>query len=112
VYAFEVVAAQSSGSQRRRAESTLAHLQRLSLAVSATTSTPPGWALPFPVTTAADARRLATEVLRSAVDATTAAAGPHPTAASLEEVARWSANVQAIAVDWDVPLTAFPGAPA
>ncbi|GAB3876251.1 hypothetical protein [Terrabacter terrigena] len=113
VYAFEVVAAQSSGSQRRRAEETLAELSRLDLAVSGTGSTtPPGWALPFPVTTAADARRLATEVLRSAVDGAVAAAGAVPTARSLEDVARWSANVQALAVDWDIPLTAFPGASA
>ena len=113
VYAFEVVAAQSSGSQRRRAEATLAELNRLELAVSgASSTTPPGWALPFPVTTPAAARRLATTVLRSAVDGATAAAGDRPTAAALEDVARWSANVQALAVDWDVPLTAFPGADA
>ncbi|GAB2758467.1 hypothetical protein GCM10027039_17740 [Terrabacter koreensis] len=113
VYAFEVVAAQSTGSQRRRAEATLADLNRLELAVSgAASSTPPGWALPFPVTTPVDARRLATTVLRSAVDGATTAAGDRPTAASIEDVARWSANVQAIAVDWDVPLTAFPGATA
>ncbi|MFM6849383.1 MAG: hypothetical protein ACKOVB_09795 [Terrabacter sp.] len=113
VYAFEVVAAQSTGSQRRRAEATLAQLNRLELAVSgATSTTPAGWALPFPVATPAAARRLATTVLRSAVDGATAAAGDRPTAASIEDVARWSANVQAIAVDWDVPLTAFPGADA
>ncbi|NUO35760.1 MAG: hypothetical protein HOQ27_11955, partial [Dermatophilaceae bacterium] len=113
VYAFEVVAAQSAGSQRRRAEATLAELNRLALAVSGTASTTPaGWALPFPVTTPEAARRLATAVLRSAVDGATAAAGDRPTPASLEDVARWSANVQALAVDWDLPLTAFPGADA
>ena len=113
VYAFEVVAAQSAGVQRRTAESTLAELVRLDLAVSGTGyTTPGGWALPFPVTTSADARRLATEVLGAALDAATEVAGPRPTAASLEDVARWSAIVQALAVDWDVPLTAFPGASA
>lgn len=111
VYAFEVVAAQSTGKQQRSAESTLAALARLEVAVSGTSSTTPaGWALPFPVTSPEDARRLATESLSSAVEAATEVAGPSPTAASLEDVARWSANVQALAVDWDVPLTAFPGA--
>jgi hypothetical protein len=113
VYAFEVVAAQSTGSQRRRAEATLADLNRLELAVSGAAScTPRGWALPFPVTSPVDGRRLATTVLRSAVDGATTAAGDRPTAAAIEDVARWSANVQANAVDWDVPLTAFPGATA
>jgi hypothetical protein len=111
VYAFEVVAAQSTGEQRRAAESTLAGLSRLEVAVSGTTSTTPGgWALPFPVTSAADARRLATVTLASAVGAGLELGGPNPSPTSIEDVARWSANVQALAVDWDLPLTAFPGA--
>lgn len=111
VYAFEVVTAQSTGEQRRSAESTLARLSRLEVAVSGTSSTtPPGWALPFPVTSPAEARRLATVVLASAVTAGPELDGAHPSPASLEDVARWSANVQALAVDWDLPLTAFPGA--
>lgn len=113
VYAFEVVAAQSSGDQRSRAEDTLAALVRLDIAVSgASSTTPAGWALPYPVTTPEAAGRLATETLSSAVDAGTEVAGPSPSAASLEDVARWSADLQALAVDWDVPLTAFPGATA
>ena len=113
VYAFEVVAAQSSGDQRSRAEETLAALVRLDIAVSgASSTTPAGWALPSPVTTPAAAGRRATETLSSAVDAGTEVAGATPTAASLEDVARWSAHLQALAVDWDVPLTAFPGATA
>ena len=114
VYAFEVVAAQSAGDQRRTAEETLAALVRLEIAVSGTSSTTPaGWALPFPVTTPAAARRLATETL--VVRRRRGHRGRRPAArraASLEDVARWSANVQALAVDWDVPLTAFPGASA
>lgn len=111
VYAFEVVAAQSTGEQRRSAVSTLAVLSRLEVAVSGTTSTTPaGWALPFPVTSAADARRLATVTLASAVGAGPELAGANPSPASLEDVARWSANVQALAVDWELSLTAFPGA--
>jgi hypothetical protein len=111
VYAFQVVAAQSTGQQRRSAESTLAALTALEVALSGTSSTmPAGWALPFPVTSPEAARRLATQSLSSAVAAGTEVAGPSPTAASLEDVARWIAHVQALAVDWDVPFTAFPGA--
>ncbi|MBC9821418.1 hypothetical protein [Terrabacter sp. MAHUQ-38] len=111
VYAFEVVAAQSTGEQRRSAESTLAALSHLEVAVSgATSTTPAGWALPFPVTSPADARRLATVTLASAVDAGPELVGVNASPASLEDVARWGANVQALAVDWDLPLAAFPGA--
>jgi hypothetical protein len=111
VYAFEVVAAQSAGEQRRAAERTLAALMRLEVAVSGSSSTTPaGWALPYPVTTPDAARRLATQTLSSAVEAGTALAGPGPDAATLEDVARWSAHLQALATDWHVPLTAFPGA--
>ncbi len=111
VYAFEVIAAQSSGDQRQAAEETLAALVRLDVALSGTTSTmPAGWALPYAVTTPAAARRLATETLSSAVEAGAEVAGPQPSAASLEDVARWVADVQALAVGWDVPMTAFPGA--
>lgn len=113
VYAFEVVAAQSVGDQRQRAEDTLEGLVRLEIAVSGTSSTTPaGWALPHPVTSPDAARRLATETLSSAVDAATELAGTGPDAATLEDVARWSAHLQALAVDWRVPLTAFPGASA
>jgi hypothetical protein len=123
VYAFEIVAAQSTGPQRRAAQTTLAALLRLETAVTGSSSTAPaGWSLPFPVTTPAAARRLATETLRRAVDAGPELAGaaptaPHgssgssaPTAAALEDITRWSATVQALAVDWNLPLTAFPGA--
>ncbi|MGO4602199.1 hypothetical protein [Terrabacter sp. 2YAF2] len=111
VYAFEVVAAQSAGEQRRAAERTLAALVRLEVAVSGSSSTTPaGWALPYPVTTPDAARRLAAQTLSSAVEAGTELAGSGPDAATLEDVARWSAHLQALAVDWHVPLTAFPGA--
>ena len=111
VYTFEVVAAQSTGAQRQAAQDTLEALVRLELSVSGTSSTTPaGWALPYPVTSPDAARRLATQTLASAVDAATELAGTSPGAATLEDVARWSANVQALAVDWRVPLTAFPGA--
>ena len=113
MYAFEVAAAQSRGDKRSRAADTLASLGRLGVSLSsAAGSEPSGWALPFPVTSPEDAGRLATEVLRSAVDAATDAAGPSPTGAALEDVGRWSAHIQALATRWDVPLTPFPGASA
>ncbi|WP_323097021.1 hypothetical protein [Intrasporangium sp. YIM S08009] len=111
VYAFEVVAAQAGAEDRRRAADTLAGLTRLELATSGRSSTmPSGWALPFPVTTPADASRLAHQVLADTVDATAEVAGTTPSPASVEDVARWSGRVQALATDWGVPLTAFPGA--
>lgn len=111
VYAFEVVAAQSSGRQRRTAETTLESLTRLEAAVSGPgTNLPAGWSLPFPVTSSADASKLATHTLSAAVETTASLAGTSPTAAALEDVARWSAHVQALATRWDLPLTAFPGA--
>ena len=62
------------------------------------------------MTTPDAARRLATQTLSSAVESGTELAGSGPDAATLEDVARWSAHLQALAVDWHVPLTAFPGA--
>ena len=110
VYGFEVVAAQSAGARRTRARATLDQLRRLDLAVStATTSTPGGWALPFPVTTPGAAQRLATHLVRTAVDATVEVAGPAPDGPALEDAARWSGRVQALAVDWGMPLDPFPG---
>ncbi|MEP7333449.1 MAG: hypothetical protein ABI692_15325 [Terracoccus sp.] len=110
VYAFEVVAAQSSGGQRRRAVATLKSLQNLEEEVAAGSNTAPtGWSLPFPVTTANAASRLATQVMSAAVASLVAVAGSNPTAASLRDSATWSARVQSLAVDWTVPLTAFPG---
>ncbi len=116
VYAFEVVAAQSTGTVRERALTSLTVLRRLLHDVTrgpggsaATGGLPGGWALPFPVTTSEQAGRLATETLSTAVDAGTDAAGRRPSGPTLEEVARWSARVQALATTWGVPLTAFPG---
>jgi len=111
-YAFEVVAAQSTGAQRRAAEATLAQLTHLQDAVAGKTPTEPaGWSLPYPVTTPRAARRLATDTLSSAVDAAAASMRADATAASLEDTAHWSARIQAQAVGWGLPLTAFPGAP-
>ncbi|MEO7449349.1 MAG: hypothetical protein ABI336_13840 [Humibacillus sp.] len=111
VYAFEVVAAQSSGRRRSTAAHTLSQLRGLDLAVSGGgAATPGGWSLPFPVTAAAAAQRLGDTVLAAAVDAVVDVAGPAPDAAALEDAARWSARVQSIATGWGMPPTPFPGA--
>ena len=110
VYGFEVAAAQSIGQRRTRAIATLDALRRLDLAVAgAATSTPGGWALPFPVTTPAEAQRLATHLLGTAVDATVDVAGPKPDGPALDDTARWSGRVQSLAVDWGMPVAPFPG---
>jgi hypothetical protein len=110
VYGFEVAAAQSVGAQRTRAVATLDALRRLDLAVAgSTTATPGGWALPFPVTTAAEARRLAEHLLTTAVDATADVAGTAPDGPALDDAARWSGRVQSLAVDWGMPVAPFPG---
>lgn len=110
VYGFEVAAAQSTGARRTRALETLDELRRLDLAVAGpTTATPGGWALPFPVTTPAQAQRLATHLLGTAVDATVDVAGSKPDGPALDDTARWSGRVQSLAVDWGMPLAPFPG---
>ncbi|GAA2150564.1 uncharacterized protein DUF4439 [Humibacillus xanthopallidus] len=113
VYGFEVAAAQSTGAGRTRALTTLDALRRLDLAVAgSTTSTPGGWALPFPVTTPDEAQRLATHLLATAVDATVDVAGGKPDGPALDDTARWSGRVQALATGWGMPLAAFPGTSA
>ncbi len=110
VYGFEVVAAQSTGRRRTRALETLDALRRLDLAVSgATTSTPGGWALPFPVTT--PLRRSASRPTCSPPRSTRPieVAGAAPDGPALDDAARWSARVQSLAVDWGMPLSPFPG---
>jgi hypothetical protein len=110
VYGFEVVAAQSSGSARTRALTALGEATFLLHALGGTSTTAPGgWALPFPVTTAKEATRLAQHLLGTAIAATTTVADAGPDARSLEETSRWSARVQAMGARWGLPLTAFPG---
>lgn len=110
VYGFEVVAAQSAGSARTRALTARDEAADLLHALGGTSATAPGgWALPFPVTTAKEAARLAQHLLGTAIAATTTVAGDATDAKSLEEVGRWSGRVQALAARWGLPLTAFPG---
>jgi hypothetical protein len=116
VYAFEVVAAQSpTGAQRTLALSTLATLQaraseQESLAGSSADPAALGYPLPFPVTTPAAARKLATRVLtdlRASVardlGSTNGDLGP------LGALVQWLADTEVLGSRWGVRLSAFPG---
>lgn len=112
VYGFEVVAAQSAGVDRKTALGTLDQLRRLLEEVGPEvpgTALPGGWSLPYPVTTPADARRLAKDLLTHAIDATATLLPPRPSAAGAAEAATWSARVQALGPAHGIPLSAFPG---
>ena len=108
VYAFEVVAAQSSGTQRSRALDTLERLRGLERLIGRDDATS-GWSLPFPVTDPGSARRLGDTVLKRAVGALGEVPGRAPTAESLDDVARWVAAVQLAADTWGLEPVAFPG---
>lgn len=110
VYGFEVVAAQLKDDARAKALGSLEEATELQRALGGSTAAAPGgWALPFPVTTAKEANRLATHLLETSIAATTTLAAASRDARSLEDVARWSGRVQVIAQHWGLPLTAFPG---
>lgn len=110
VYGFEVVAAQSIEGARKRALRALDEALELQRALGGSTDPAPGgWALPFAVTTPKEASRLAEHLFATSIGATTTLASAAKDAPSAEDIARWSARVQAIAARWGVPLTAFPG---
>lgn len=112
VYAFEVIAAQSSKEQRTRAIAALDRLRALDRRVAtagATGGIPGGWSLPFPVTDQASAKRLGDSVLSLALEASADLLGASPDAAAVEDVARWVASVQLAANEWGLAPTAFPG---
>ncbi|AXG13724.1 DUF4439 domain-containing protein [Intrasporangium calvum] len=108
VYAFEVVAAQSSGGQRRRALTALDRLRALERAVGRAEASS-GWSLPFAVTDDKSADRLADLVLGRAIGALGDVLPAVPTPEAVDDVARWLAVVQLAAVDWGRDLVAFPG---
>jgi len=116
-YALEVVAAQSSTTQRRRALTALRTLSDLLAEQAATlgdtTPEPPlGYQLPFPVTTPAEADRLATLVLtrlRGAYGATLGPLTDTAAAAAFERLPWWLGRVEVLAHGWDAPLQAFAG---
>jgi len=115
VYGFEVVAAQTSAANRPLAVSTLAALRRRAAALEAlagpAAATPPlGYALPFPVTDPAGARRLALRLLTS-LQQDLAALFPSAARdeATLGGLVQWAAETAALAARWGQPLAAFPG---
>lgn len=108
VYAFEVVAAQSSDGQRRRALTVLDRLRALERAVGRDEASS-GWSLPFAVTDDKSADRLADLVLGRAVGALGDILPTAPSPQSLDDVARWLAVVQLAAADWGRDWVAFPG---
>jgi hypothetical protein len=114
-YAFEVVAAQSADAQRTQASATLASLRgratRLAAASGDAAAPPPlGHPLPFRVTTAGTARRLAVHALtglRAAHAADLPAAAGD--AAALASLVQWLAEAEVLAYRWRVPPAPFPG---
>lgn len=112
VYGFEVVAAQSTGAARTAALTTLDALHALLDDVGPGLpgrALPGGWQLPYAVTTPQAAARLARDLLRRAIGATPQLVALARSATGLENVAAWSARVQALGPAHGIPLTAFPG---
>ena len=115
VYGMEVVAAQSQGGQRRLATATLATLRARASAQEdlAGDSAPPpslGYPLPFAVTGARAARRLAVHVLdglRTGQAAAAARAAGDVT--SLVACMQWLAEAEVLCHRWGMPLEPFPG---
>ena len=116
VYAFEVVAAQSpSGAQHTLALATLSALESRAQdqeSLAGASAGPPalGYPLPFPVTTAATARRLAVQVLtdlRASVARDLGSTGGD--IGPLGALVQWLADTEVLASQWVVRLSAFPG---
>lgn len=114
-YAFQVVAAQTSGEVRARALATHTDLGRretdlLAMAGSSAPAPPLGYALPFPVTGADAAGRLATQVLGTLVAGGLAPEGTLPEgSSSVVTLVRLLVDAQRLGRGWGVPSAAFPG---
>ncbi len=116
VYAFEVVAAQSpTGAQHTLALATLAALESRAQdqeSLAGASAGPPdlGYPLPFPVTTAGSARKLAAQVLtelRASVARDMGSTGGD--VGPLGALVQWLADTEVLASQWGVKLSAFPG---
>lgn len=117
-YGFEVAAAQSSGRQRARAVATLGDLRALAaeqMTASGEAAPAPalGYRLPFEVTSASDARRLATQAVTGLLGAygkEVEALHALATRASVTpDVVAWLGRSQVLAAAWEVEPAAFPG---
>ena len=114
-YFLEVVSARSQGRQRERSDATLAALRELrsdQLAGGTLPDEAIGHPLPFEVTDAADAARLARQVLTTL----RASYGEHLErlvsdhgADGSAAATRWLGTVEVEAHRWGVPLSPFPG---
>ena len=115
IFLMEVVAARSDGKQRARADATLEALRDLrtdQVAGGARPDEALGHPLPFPVEDAADAERLAREVLTTLRAGYGAHLEPLVTAEGslgLAAITRWLGTVEVQAHRWGVPLEPFPG---
>jgi hypothetical protein len=115
IYFLEVVAARSTGTQRARADATLATLRALRADQTAGGSVPDGslgHPLPFPVDSAADAARLARQVLTTLRAGYGEHLGPlvgTSGGAGLAAATRWLGTVEVEAHRWGVDLEPFPG---
>ncbi|WP_299441890.1 DUF4439 domain-containing protein [uncultured Phycicoccus sp.] len=115
VYLLEVAAARSSGTQRTRATTSRDRLRALRAEVlTGEDPQPPalGYSLPFPVRSAADARRLARETVSTLRDGLGAQLDPvlaEAGADGLSAVTRWLGTVEVEARRWGLPLAPFPG---
>ncbi|MDQ6715049.1 MAG: DUF4439 domain-containing protein [Actinomycetota bacterium] len=114
-YAFQVVAAQTTGPTRGAALATATELgvresELVAMVGAAAAPAPLGYALPFPVTTPETAARLAAQVLSSLV-----AGGLAPVASlaagssAVATVVRLEATAQHLGGGWGVASVPFPG---
>lgn len=114
-YFLEVVEARLADEPRRRAADTrtsLAAVRREVAAAVPLVPAPLGHPLPFPVETAADARRLARAALTSLRATCGGALEPLVSDAGADGLvvsARWLGAVEVAAHRWGVPLAPFPG---
>ncbi len=115
VYAFQVVAAQTSGDVRGRALTTHTRLQSraaelLALAGPSAPPAPLGYVLPFPVTDADAATRLAGQVLSTLVAGGLEPLAAVPTGSSaVVPLARLLVAAAGLARGWGVATGPFPG---
>jgi Domain of unknown function (DUF4439) len=114
-YAFQVIAAQTSGDQRKVAVSTHADLtartaELLGMAGSSAPRDPLGYALPFPVTGSDAAMKLANQVLTTVVAGGLAPVNELPDGSTATTtLVRLLVGAQRLGRSWGVAPVPFPG---